>query len=307
MAPRSLWNGTIAFGLVRVPVKLHTATESKSVSFRERHIADGAAIEHRRICVKEDREVPYSEIAKGFEVSSGSYVVLSKEEIAAAEGPEAHIVDIEHFVDAREIDPAHYERSYYLGPGKLGDEPYRTLQAALERSGKVGIGRFVFHGKAHLAAVRAYEDLIVLHTMRFADEFVDSRELEIAQADKRPSKLEIDTAQLLVEQLVSSFEPQAYADTYRMAVLGLIERKAHGEEIQAPPSEEQTGEGELLSALRASLQEGHARKRRRPAGATRQPSGNGSRSADDGPRSPGGASRSSKAAARRPRRTRGEG
>jgi DNA end-binding protein Ku len=307
MAPRSLWNGTIAFGLVRVPVKLHTATESKSVSFRERHIADGAAIEHRRVCVKEEREVPYSEIVKGFEVSSGSYVVLSKEEIAVAEGPEAHVVEIEHFVDAQEIDPAYYERSYYLGPGKLGKEPYRTLQAALERSGKVGIGRFVFHGKAHLAAVRAYEDLIVLHTMRFADEFVDPRELEIAKADKQPSKLEIDTARLLVEQLVSSFEPQAYEDTYRAAVLDLIERKAQGEQIQAPPSQEQTGEGELLSALRASLQKGHARKRRHATGATRQPAGDGSRSGGESPRSSDGASRSSKAPARRPRRTRGEG
>ncbi|HXC45592.1 MAG TPA: Ku protein [Solirubrobacteraceae bacterium] len=335
MAPRSLWNGTIAFGLVRVPVKLHTATESKSVSFRERHIADGAAIEHRRVCVEEDREVPYSEIAKGFEVNSGSYVVLSKEEIAAAEGSEARNVDIEHFVDVQEIDPAYYERSYYLSPGKLGDEPYRTLQAALERSGKVGIGRFVFHGKAHLAAVRAYEDLIVLHTMRFADEFVDQRELEIAKADKQPSKLEVDTARLLLDQLSASFEPQAYADTYRDAVLGLIERKAHGEQIEAPASQEQTGEGELLSALRASLQEGHARKRRRPAETTGQPSGSAPRSSGKSPRSSGSAPRSSsksprssgsasrssgtsprssdnaprpsKAAPPRPRRTRGEG
>ena len=269
--PRSLWNGTIAFGLVRVPVKLHTATESKSISFRERHVSDGAAIEHRRVCVAEDREVPYGEIAKGYEVSSGSYVMLSKEEIAAAEGPEAHVVDVEHFVDRREIDPAYYERTYYLGPGKLGDEAYRTLRGALKASGKVGIGRFVFRSKAHLAAIRALEDVIVLHTMRFADEFVEPHELEIATADKQPSKLEIDTARLLVDQLVSSFEPDAYEDTYREAVLGVIEQKARGEKIQAPKSQKQTGEGELLSALRASLEEGHARKRRHPRASSRGP------------------------------------
>jgi DNA end-binding protein Ku len=103
--PRSLWNGTIAFGLVRVPVKLHSATESKRIPLRERHAADGAAIEHRRVCVKEGREVPYGELVKGFEVSTGSYVVLSKEEIAAADGPAARVVDIEHFVSSREIDP----------------------------------------------------------------------------------------------------------------------------------------------------------------------------------------------------------
>ncbi|MFZ1153271.1 MAG: Ku protein, partial [Solirubrobacteraceae bacterium] len=162
--PRSLWNGTVAFGLVRVPVKLHSATESKRIPLRERHVTDGAAIEHRRMCAKEEREVPYSEIVKGFEVSSGSYVVLSKEEISAADGSDAHVVDIEHFVNSEEIDPVYYERAYYLSPGKLGDEPYRLLHAALKRSGRVGIGRFVFHNKANLAAVRALEDVIVLHT-----------------------------------------------------------------------------------------------------------------------------------------------
>ncbi len=325
--PRSLWNGTIAFGLVRVPVKLHTATESKSIAFRERHVGDGAAIEHRRVCVAEDREVPYGEIAKGFEVSSGSYVMLSKEEIAATEGPEAHMIDVEHFVDGEEIDPAYYERSYYLSPGQLGDEAYRTLHSALKTSGRVGIGRFVFHGKAHLAAVRAREDVIVLHTMRFADEFADPRELEIAKADKQPSKLEIDTARLLVDQLVSSFEPDAYENTYRAAVLGVIEQKARGEKVEAPQSQEQTGEGELLGALRASLEEGHARKRRRPAsgeprpvgqvprssGDTSGPSGKAPRSSGDtsrpsskAPRSSGGTPRPSKSAARGRGRRRGE-
>ncbi|HEX4116683.1 MAG TPA: Ku protein [Solirubrobacteraceae bacterium] len=327
--PRSLWNGTIAFGLVRVPVKLHTATESKSISFRERHVSDGAAIEHRRVCVAEDREVPYGEIVKGFEVSSGSYVVLSKEEIAASEGPEAHTIDVEHFVAGEEIDPAYYERSYYLSPGQLGDEAYRTLHSALKTSGRVGIGRFVFHGKAHLAAVRAREDVIVLHTMRFTDEFAESRELEIAKADRRPSKLEIDTARLLVDQLVSSFEPDAYENTYRAAVLGVIEQKARGEKVEAPQSQEQTGEGELLGALRASLEEGHARKRRRPAsgeprsagpvppssgggsgssGRASRSSGGTSRSPEEAPRSSGGTPpRSSKSAARGRGRRRGEG
>jgi DNA end-binding protein Ku len=121
--PRSLWNGTIAFGLVRVPVKLHSATESKRIPFRERHAADGAAIEHRRVCVKEGQEVPYSEIVKGFEVAADSYVVLSKEEIAVADGSKARVVEIEHFVDGQEIDPVYYERAYYLSPGKLGEEP----------------------------------------------------------------------------------------------------------------------------------------------------------------------------------------
>jgi DNA end-binding protein Ku len=269
MAPRSLWNGTIAFGLVRVPVKLHSATESKRIPLRERHMTDGAAIEHKRICAKEGREVPYGEVVKGFEVSSGSYVVLSKEEIASADGSDAHIVDIEHFVDGEQIDPIYYERGYYLSPGKFGEEPYRLLHAALKRSGRVGIGRFVFHNKANLAAVRAREDVIVLQTMRFADELVPNGELEIATPQKDPSKLEVDTAQLLVDQLDSTFEPEAYSDTYRDAVMELIERKARGEAIEAPESQEVAQGGDLLSALQASLVE--------RGGAQRRPGTDGSR------------------------------
>ena len=187
------------------------------------------------------------------------------------------------------------------------------MHSALKTSGKVGIGRFLFHGKAHLAALRALEDVIVLHTMRFADEFADPRELEIAKADKQPSKLEIDTARLLVDQLVSSFEPDAYENTYRAAVLGVIEQKARGEKIQAPQSQEQTGEGELLSALRASLEEGHARKRRRPASVKPQPTGKARAPLavalarqSKAPRSPGRAPRSPKGATPARRRTRGE-
>jgi DNA end-binding protein Ku len=273
--PRSLWNGTIAFGLVRVPVKLHSATESKRIPLRERHVTDGAAIEHRRLCVKEGREVPYSEIVKGYEVSAGSYVVLSKEEIAVADGSDAHIVDIEHFVSGREIDPVYYERAYYLSPGKLGEEPYRLLHAALRRSDRVGIGRFVFHNKAHLVAIRALEEVIVLHTMRFADEFVADSELEIATPEKEPSKLEVDTAQLLVDQLDSNFEPEAYTDTYRDAVLQLIERKARGEAVEAPESQQATPESDLLSALQASLEDHGRRQRRSGDDSSRQTTGAG--------------------------------
>ena len=262
--PRSIWNGTVAFGLVRVPVKLYSATESKRIPLRERHVSDGAAIEHRRLCVKEGKEVPYSEIVKGYEVSTGSYVVLTKEEIAAADGPQAHVVEIEHFVSRGEIDPAYYERAYYLGPGKLGEEPYRLLQAALRRSDRVGIGRFVFHNKAHLVAIRALDELIALHTMRFADELVSDGEIEIVRPDKEPSKLEADTAQLLVGQLDSSFEPESYVNSYRDAVLKMIQRKAKGEAIQAPESQQATPEGDLLSALEASLKD-RPRRRRRPA------------------------------------------
>jgi DNA end-binding protein Ku len=263
--PRSLWNGTIAFGMVRVPVKLYSATESKAVRFRERHSVDGAAIEHRRVCVQEGKEIPYGETVKGFEVSSDSYVTLSKEEIATADGPGAHMIEIEHFANRMEIDPVYYERAYRLGPGKLGDDSYLLLHAALKRSDRVGIGRFVFHNKAHLVALRAIDEVIALHTMRFADELVPSAELDIPKPQRKPSKLEVSAAQALVEQLSSSFQPDEYEDTYREALLGLIERKARGETIEAPEPETIAPEDDLLEALQASL----AGKGKAPASRTR--------------------------------------
>lgn len=289
--PRSLWNGTIAFGLVRVPVKLHSATESRRISFKERHAADGAAIEHRRVCVKERKEVPYSEIVKGFEVSSGSYVVLSKEELAIADGSEARVVEIEHFVGEEEIDPIFYERAYYLSPGKLGEEPYRVLHAALLQTGKVGIGRFVFHNKEHLAAVRALPDAIAMQTMRFADEIVPESQVEMPRSAKKASKLELDTARLLIDQLAAEFEPDGYEDTYRDAVMELIERKARGEAIEPPAPEQVTREADLLDVLKQSI-ERHGARTHRAAAATgkskraaagagassrRRPSGSGKR------------------------------
>jgi DNA end-binding protein Ku len=261
--PRSLWNGTIAFGMVRVPVKLYSATESKAVSFRERHATDGAAIEHRRVCVQEGREVPYGETVKGFEVSSGSYVTLSKEEIATADGPGARMIEIEHFAGREEIDPVYYDRAYNLGPGKLGDEAYLLLHTALKRSDRVGIGRFVFHNKAHLVALRALQDVIALHTMRFADELVPVGDLEIPAPQRKPSKLEVSAAGTLVEQLSASFQPDDYEDTYRAALLELIERKARGETIEAPEAVQIAPEDDLLGALQASLERQGAGRRAR--------------------------------------------
>jgi DNA end-binding protein Ku len=275
--PRSLWNGTIAFGMVRVPVKLYSATESKAVRFRERHSTDGAAIEHRRICTQEGKEVPYGETVKGFEVSSGSYVTLSKEEIAAADGPGAHMIEIEHFVGREEIDPVYYDRAYRLGPGKLGDDSYLLLQAALKRSERVGIGRFVFHNKAHLLALRAVEDVIALHTMRFADELVPAGEVEIPTPQREPSKPEVSAARALVDQLSSSFQPEEYEDTYRAALLELIERKARGERIAAPEPVQIAPEDDLLGALQASLE----RQSRSPRAKTKKSKSKTDRSKTD--------------------------
>lgn len=251
--PRSLWNGTIAFGVVRVPVKLYSAVEAKAIKFRERHVKDGAAIEHRRVCVLEEREVPYAEIVKGYPVGSDTYVVLSGKELRAADGPASHVIDIEHFVFSREIDPIYYDTVYYLGPTEVVQAPYRLLQAALKRSDRVGIGHFVFHGKDQLVAIRSRGEILVMHTMRFSDEIAPSDKPAQEISVRTPTKREVAAARGLVKQLGERFQPARYKDAYREAVLDMIARKARGEAIEMPSSEPTTPEDQLLQMLQASL------------------------------------------------------
>jgi len=250
---RSIWNGTIAFGLMTVPVKLHTATESKTVRFHEVHIDDGARIEHRRFCSKEDKEVPYKQVVKGYEVREDEYVVLDKEEIAAAAGDGAKRIDIEHFVDAGDIDPVFYDKTYYLGAGKDGAEPYRLLHDALEQTGRAGIGRFTFHDREYLAAVRARDDVLVLHTLRFADELVPGSDIDVAEPGRGPGRREVDMAARLIDNLHERFRPERYEDEYRQAVLDVIARKRKGEEIRAEEQEDPGDQGDLMAVLQASL------------------------------------------------------
>jgi DNA end-binding protein Ku len=250
---RSIWNGTIAFGLMTVPVKLHTATESKTVHFRDVHLDDGARIEHRRFCSKEDKEVPYKQVVKGFEVAPDEYVVVDKEEIAAAAGDGAHRIDVEHFVDAAAIDPVFYDKTYYLGAGKDGAQPYRLLHDALEQTGRAGIGRFTFHDREYLTAVRARDGVLVLHTLRFADELVAGDEIEVSTPGRGPGEREVKMAARLIDTLHARFDPEDYEDEYRAAVLDVIERKAKGEEVAPEAEAEAEDQGDLMAALKASL------------------------------------------------------
>jgi DNA end-binding protein Ku len=255
MAPRSIWNGTVTFGLVNVPVKVYSATESKSIHFHQVHLADGARIEHRRVCPKENKEVPNDEIVKGYELSKGGFVELTKDEISAAAGERSKLIDVEHFVEGEQIDPAFFDTTYYLGAGDDGDEAYRLLYAALEKSGKVAIGRWVFHDRERLVAVRPLDGKILgLHTMHFHDEVVEVGDLDLPSPQRNPSEREIEMAGKLVKSLAAKFEPEKYEDTYREAVLAVIKRKAKGEEIVSEPEEtRQQDSDDLMAALEASL------------------------------------------------------
>jgi DNA end-binding protein Ku len=250
---RSIWNGTITFGLVAVPIKVYSATESKTVSFREIHAKDGSRIEHRRICPKDGKEIDYDDIVKGYEVSKGKWVELTDEEIAAAAGSQSRRLEIDHFVPAAEIDPDFYERTYYLGTRDKGKDAYALLHAALDKSGRAGVGRWVFHNRERTVVLRTLGDVLAIHTMRFADELVDPGDFELGRVRRKPTEREIKMASALVDGLHTAFDPTDYEDTYREDVLAVVKRKAEGKNIEPPEEIETEPADDLLAALEASL------------------------------------------------------
>jgi DNA end-binding protein Ku len=253
---RSIWNGVIAFGLTSVPIKVHTATDDHAVHFHQVHAKDGARIKQRRVCAKEDKEVPYKQVAMGYEVRSGEYVMLSQDEIDAAAGERSRLIELEEFVRAGEIDPVFYDRGYYLGAGDDGEDAYRLLHDALVKADRVGIGRWVFHNREYLVAIRALPEALALHTMRFAAELVDASTLELKAPSKKPTKREIDMAGTLVTSLHEEFDPAQFQDGYRDRVLALVHAKARGEEPDLPVPEPSEPDTDLMAALEASLDAG---------------------------------------------------
>jgi DNA end-binding protein Ku len=253
MAPRSIWNGTIAFGLVSVPIKVYTATESTSIGFHEIHAKDGSRIEHRRICPKDGETVSAKDTVMGHQVSARKWVEITDEDLAAAAGTQTRRVEIDHFVPASEIDPVYFEKTYYLGAGDDGNKAYALLHAALEKADRAGVGRWVFRNRERTALVRTFEGVLTLHTMRFADEIVDPGEFDLARVQRKPSEKEIKMAASLVDGLHTGFDADDYEDTYREEVMRLIELKAEGKNIELPPPDEPQSADDLLAQLEASL------------------------------------------------------
>jgi DNA end-binding protein Ku len=253
MALRSIWNGTIAFGGVFVPVKVHSATEDRTVHFHEVHQDDGARIEHKRICAKEDKEVPYKQIVGGYEYADGKYVVLEKDEIKAAAGPAGRLIDVEEFVCADDIEPVLFDKTYYLGSQDRGKDAYRLLHDALEKSDRAAIGRWVFHNREYLVAVRTLDGVLAMHTMRFHDELVAAKDLDIPKPSRNPSKQELNMAAKLVESLQAKFEPEKFEDSYRERLLEYIEAKAKGKVASLPKRSDADEPSDLMAALEASV------------------------------------------------------
>jgi DNA end-binding protein Ku len=260
--PRAIWSGSVSFGLVNVPIKLVTATSPKDVRFHQLHDADGARINQKRVCSQDGEEVDYAHIVKGYDLGGGRYVVIDPEELRSVDPEASRTIDIEEFVDLVDIDPIYFENSYYLVPDNRAEKAYALLVDAMTETGKVALGRFVLRTKQYLVTLRPKDGVLVLSTMLFSDEVIDSRDLEVPTAgETKPSSRELTMAQQLVESLSTEFDPTKYHDTYRQQVLDLIERKAEGQEIaEVPEPAAAAPVVDLMAALEASLAAARAGK-----------------------------------------------
>jgi DNA end-binding protein Ku len=254
--PRPIWSGSLSFGLVNVPVKLMSATRDLGVHFNQLHEKDKARIEVRRVCTAENEEVPWEEVARGYELDNGEVIMLTDEELEAADPKKTRTIDIEAFVDLEEIDPIYFDHPYLLVPdsNEAAVRAYHLLREVMERSGRVAIARFVLRTKEYLVAVRARGNAISLTTMRFHDEVRTPDDVGIGKLPKA-KKAEVDQAVTLIESLKRDFDPANYEDEHRKRLLAIIERKRKGQEIEIPEEPEAPAAvPDLMAALEASIQ-----------------------------------------------------
>ncbi|HEV8359536.1 MAG TPA: Ku protein [Candidatus Thermoplasmatota archaeon] len=253
--PRAIWSGAISFGLVTVPVKLFPATSPKDIRFNQLHEKDHGRINMKRWCAKEQAEVAYEEIVKGYEIAPEQYVVIKPEELEALDPEASRSIDILDFVPLAQIDPVFFENAYYLVPDKVGEKAYALLLAAMNDSERVAIARMVMRGKQYLAAIRPTEKALALSTLLFGDEVVPVADVEgLPKGLPKVDKRELTMASQLIETLAADFEPSKYKDEYRERVMELIRKRAKGETVTVrEPSAKGGKVVDLAEALEQTL------------------------------------------------------
>lgn len=255
---RSIWNGAISFGMVVIPVKLYAATEDRSVEFRQVHREDGARIQYRRVCSADGLEVPYADIAKGFELPGGNVVVLSDDDMARLPLATAKQVSVLSFTQAGQVDPMLSGKSYYLEPGPAGVRAYVLFREALRSSGRVAIAKVALRARESLAAIRVVGDMLVMETLLWPDE-VRKPNFAFLDEDTEVRSQELAMASSLIDAMTEDFEPSAYHDSYREALEAVVESKIAGGDVIRPPGVPVTEPGtgapaDLADVLRASVE-----------------------------------------------------
>ncbi|MBL7493058.1 Ku protein [Frankia sp. AgB1.9] len=255
---RSIWKGVISFGLVSIPVKLYSATEERDVAFHQVRRSDGSRIRYKRVAAADGDEVPYSEIAKGYELPDGETVVLTDEDFANLPLSTSRAIDVLEFVPLDQVDPIYFAKSYYLEPDKTGAKPYVLLRDALESSGRVALVKIALRQREQLATLRVRDGVFVLETMLWPDE-VRAPDFGFLDEEIKVRPQELAMASSLIETLAGDFDPTRFTDEYRAALTEMIDAKIAGREIvTAPAAEAAEPAGDLMAALRASIEAARA-------------------------------------------------
>src|SRR5881275_3691740 len=261
MAARSIASLTVSFGLVSIPVKLYSATESsKAISFNMLHKTCGSRLKQQYLCLKEEVPVAREEMVKGYEFAKDQYVVFTAEELKALEEAGTHMAEITEFVPIDAVDPVYFDKAYYLGPDKGGAKPFALLASALRESKRCALGRWAARGKQYIVMIRPVEDGLVMQQLLYADEVRSIKDIEIPQTEVKDAELKL--AQQLIEQQASDkFDPSAYKDEVRDRIETAVQKKVEGQEITMAEAPEPGAQViDLMEALRASLEKKPAKR-----------------------------------------------
>ncbi|GIN96102.1 non-homologous end joining protein Ku [Siminovitchia terrae] len=250
----TMWKGSISFGLVNIPIKLHAATEDKDVKFRSLHNECHTPVKYEKVCPTCEKEIGTEDIVKGYEITKGKFVVVEEDELKGLkDAVEEKAVEIIDFIKLEEIDPIYFNRSYYMSPDG-GNKAYGLLRKALTDSEKVGLAKIMIRSKEQLAVIRVYLDTLLMETIHFPDEVRKAADVPNVPVEDNVTKKEIDTAIMLIDQLTTTFDPEKYKDEYRTNVLKLIEAKRTGKELVTVKEKEPAAQmTDLMAALQASI------------------------------------------------------
>ena len=273
---RSIWRGAESFGLVSIGVKLYSATDDDDIRFLQEIAIDGGRVKYKRVCSIDGEEVEYSEIAKGYELPDGQLVILTDEDFEELPLATRREIEVLQFVDQEEIDPIHFEKTYYLEPDGPATRPYVLLRDALENAGQVAITKIAIRQRESLAALRVRDGVLVLHTMRWPDE-IRRPDFGFLDEDISVRPQELQMAEALIGSMTAEFDPTEFTDDYRAAMTALLEAKQSGGEVQQVPETADPGAAvvDLMSALRRSVE------RVRGGAATDEPADDGADGADE--------------------------
>ncbi|WP_409301149.1 Ku protein [Peribacillus sp. SCS-155] len=252
----TIWKGSISFGLVNIPIKLHAATENKDISLRSLHKECHSPIRYEKVCPVCEKTVEKEEIVRAYEYTKGKFVVLDEEDLEnLRKDNQDKAVEIIDFVKIEEIDPIYFDRSYYMSPNEGGVKAYSLLRKALDESNKVGLAKIIIRAKEQMAVIRVVENTLLMETIHYPDEVRPAADVPNVPAEENVTAREVETAMLLIEQLTTTFEPGKYRDDYRSALMELIEAKKTGEDVVSAKEREPaaTNVTDLMAALQASI------------------------------------------------------